>query len=82
MAAFIQFVGGALFAIGLPVTAFAALFIINGATEPGTLIFAASAASSLVSGAVLYCFGAMVDNLQAIRKNTERTVELAERAKT
>lgn len=39
-------------------------------------IFVVSGFSSLMSGAILYCFGAIVEHLIAIRRNTEAQLQI------
>lgn len=70
----IQAFGGIIAVIGLVVAGWAYNNSFNGSGFP----LVASGLSILLGGAVLYCFGAMVDHLRAIRRNTERQLAIFE----
>lgn len=69
--------GGLTALIGTAISIFA--FSIAAEMGFGAMMFLGIGLSTLLAGAVLYCFGAIVDHLGAIRKSSARQVEIYER---
>jgi hypothetical protein len=74
---FIQAIGGVIASLGL----FVAGYGVNrtsgfgGAAVPFVIV----GLSMMLSGAILYCFGSIVEHLKAIRRSTERQLEIFDR---
>ncbi len=74
---FIQALGGAIVLVGLLVAG-AALSRQSGVATNTPMMGLLIAAAIALPGAVLYCFGAIVEHLIAIRQNTERQLVIFE----
>jgi hypothetical protein len=79
MHSIIQFVGALVAIAGVVVITFAVMMMVGG--QPGGAVagvsFAAGGLGTLLSGALLYCFGAIVEHLIAIRRNGEEQLRIA-----
>lgn len=73
---FIKAVGGILAAIGLVIAGMALSTQAGGFGQAGKVYALAIGFSIMVPGAILYCFGAIVEHLAAIRKNGEKQLAI------
>ncbi|MBX3584752.1 MAG: hypothetical protein KF810_22990 [Rhizobiaceae bacterium] len=76
MHAFIKMIGSISVGLGLAGLIFGAYAIYEGSQGLVPRLILGPAFAALLSGAILHCFGAIVEHLIAIRRNTEAQLQI------